>query len=50
MIYVNGVGPNNQKAKEYYKASKEYMNKYPTLFENFEEEINAIKEDIGVWW
>jgi len=26
------------------------MNKYPTLFENFEEEeINAIKEDIGVW-
>lgn len=49
--FVNGVGLNNTNKTDYYNAAVDYMNKYPSMFENFvNEELNAIKEDIGSWW
>lgn len=49
--FINGVSINNKNRTIYYEAAKEYMNRYPSLFENFvEEEVNAIKEDMGAWW
>ena len=46
---VRYVGRTNK--TDYYNAAVDYMNKYPSMFENFvDEEINAIKEDIGSWW
>lgn len=49
--FVNGVGLNNTNKTDYYNAAVDYMNKYPGMFENFvDEELNAIKEDIGSWW
>lgn len=49
--FVNGVGIKNGNKTAYYEAAKEYMEKYPSLFENFlEEEKNAIREDMGAWW
>ena len=49
--FVNGVGINGKNRVKYYNAAIEHMNKYPTMYENFvEEELNAIKEDMGNWW
>ena len=49
--FVNGVGLNNTNKTDYYNAAEDYMNKYPSMIENFvDEELNAIKEDIGSWW
>lgn len=49
--FVNGVGIRNANSSVYYDAAVEYMNRYPSMFENFEEEeLNAIKEDKGNWW
>ena len=46
---VRYVGRTNK--TDYYNAAVDYMNKYPSMFENFvDEELNAIKEDIGSWW
>lgn len=49
--FINGVGIRNANRSVYYDAAVEYMNKYPSMFENFEEEeLNAIKEDMENWW
>ena len=49
--FVNGISPKNGKSDIYHEAAKEYMNQYPSMFENFlEEELNAIKEDSAAWW
>lgn len=49
--FVNGVSIKNGNKKVYHEAAKKYMEKYPSLFENFlEEEENAIREDMGAWW
>ena len=46
---VRYVGRTNK--TDYYNAAVDYMNKYPSMFENFvDEELNAFKEDIGSWW
>lgn len=48
--FINGVGANNNRER-YYDTAVDYINKYPSMFENFaEEELNAIKEDMGAWW
>ena len=49
--YINGISSINLNKSKYYYDSIEYMEKYPSMFENFkEEELNALKEDIGAWW
>lgn len=49
--FINGVSSKNKKRDQYHEAAKEYMNEYPSMFENFrEEELNALKEDMGTWW
>ena len=49
--FVNGVAKTNTNGTAYHEAAKDYMQKYPSLFDNFiEEEKNAIKEDMGAWW
>ncbi|MBQ4521837.1 MAG: RHS repeat-associated core domain-containing protein, partial [Lachnospiraceae bacterium] len=49
--YVKGVAINARDRVSYYDDTIKYMNRYPSLFENFvEEELNAIKEDMSAWW
>lgn len=49
--FVNGIGPNNGRRETYYKSAMDHVKKYPSLYENFvEEELNALKEDMNLWW
>lgn len=49
--FINGVGIKNKNGQTYYDSAVKYMNKYPSMFENFvEEELNALKESISYWW
>ncbi|MBQ7065905.1 MAG: GIY-YIG nuclease family protein [Lachnospiraceae bacterium] len=48
--FMNGIANTNLNKTAYYKATKEYITKYPSLFENILEERNAVMEEMGAWW